>query len=293
MNFRAVEKKIKTVSNVKKITRAMQMVSAVKMRKSQEQALQTRPYTQKLESMLLRILKSKDFPKDAVSWFKKTSTSKKLHILITSNKGLAGSFNANLFRFMANRVSFDSDNFITMGKRGADFVRRMGGEIEADFSKEVPFIDQANAVFTLVKEGYMSDRFGHVSVIYNQFESTFIRTPAIEPFLPLEDIAKLAENQDQDLADSSTHKLYLIEPKDTRILESLIADLLTQKVRRAILDSQASEHSARMMAMQQATDNATELIFGLTLLRNKLRQTSITNELLEMSAAKESTEISN
>lgn len=291
MNFRKVQKKIKTISNVKKITKAMQMVSAVKMRKSQADALDTRPYTQRLERAVRRIIGSADVSHALNTLMRPTSQNGyTVYIVISSDKGLCGSFNAHVLKFLYTQVDFEHDQFIVVGKRGAEFIRRLGGHIRADFSSGGDMANTSNAVFSDVYSGYTTGEFSRVSIVYNRFISSFRYTPTKENFLPVTDLQVIAYEGEDTEEEVSTTTNYALEPEPERLLMALTQDLLVQKIRRALLDSLAAEHSARMFAMKNATDNAQELIYSLTLVRNKLRQSSITNELLEMAAAKESSE---
>ncbi len=282
MNFRKVSKKIRSISNVAKITRAMQMVSAVKMRRSQQAAIAARPYTQKLEEVLSRLLAAGSLTLSEIPYLKPQSGGKTLIILVTSNKGLCGGFNFNLFKFIIKSQELENCDFIAVGNKGAHFASRTARQI-ADFATE-PLIDNAGAIFASAREAYFSGQYSQVKLVYNRYLSAMSFTPYEESFLPVNNVVDLTGE-----SISETTTAYTIEPLSEAMMISVIEDLLTQKIRSAILDSQAAEHSARMMAMKAATDNAVELIGNLTLYRNKLRQASITSELLEMTAAQEST----
>jgi len=280
MNFRQVGKKIRTIGNVKKITKAMQMVAAVKMKKAQTVALQGQPYRDVLQKMIGNVIDqgtSKFIKQDGQDY-----TGKTLYILISSNKGLCGSFNFNVIKLALREIDFNNSSFITLGKKGSTLVSKMGGAVQADFSDNVPFIDNVSAIFTMISQSFLSGEYSKIAVVYNKFISTFKIVPSIEPILPIskEELIALQKKGDQ----------YIIEPDKASIVESLLNDYLKEKITGAILDSEASEHSSRMMAMKNATDNAGDIIFNLTLLKNKLRQASITNELLDITTAKISTE---
>src|SRR3989338_704650 len=283
MNFRQVRKKAKTVQNVKKITNAMQMVSAVKMRKSQREALEGREYRAMLDEVISEVLSSKSMIKESkIPWIETTVGSRSLCILISSNKGLCGSFHSYLFKEVLDKQDLTTADFIVIGKKAAEFITRTRTKIIADFSSQIPFIDNVSAVFSVIEERYVSGQYSKVFVIYNKFITSFKNEPTIEKLLPITEIKQLdKENKEIRTAEAD----YLLEPSGSDLLKPLIDDYLKEKIRGAIRDSEAAEHSARMMAMKSATDNATELIFNLTLLGNKLRQTQITNELLDMVAA--------
>lgn len=279
MNFRQVGKKIRTIGNVKKITKALQMVSSVKMRKAQVSATQGQPYRALLQKMISRVADqqvSKFVKQDGISYPEKT-----LYILLSSNKGLCGSFNFNVVKLAVKEVEFKNADFITLGKKGATMLSKVGGTIKADFSANEPFVDNVSAIFSIVSEGFLNGEYGKVAIIYNKFISTFKIVSTIETLLPISKDELNVEEKDAHIDD------YVIEPDKETIVLHLLDDYLKEKVTGTILDSIASEHSSRMMAMKNATDSASDIILGLTLLKNKLRQASITSELLDITTAKE------
>lgn len=280
MNIRQVRKKIKTVGNVKKITRAMQLVSAIKMRKAQQKALEGRPYLETLDNILSRILTKVDIKLSGLLSEKKAD--KELAIIISSNKGLCGAFNFNLFRFVTKNIDFDRSEFILLGKKGALLTIRLGGKIIADFSSNEP-LTAVSAIFNMALSKFLTEEYKAVYLVYNKFISTLRSEPIKEKILPVK-ISK------QDLANIKKEEEYLIEPRPELIVDPLLRSFIEEKIRGAIMSHEAGEHSARMMAMKSATDNANDLTYELTLLRNKLRQEKITNELLDMITAKESVE---
>lgn len=292
MNFRQVRKKIKTIGNVKQITKAMQMVSSVKMKKAQDQAVEGRLYRETLDDIMNKVIGKTDVSETGFMKVDTEKATKSLYVVITSNKGLCGSFNFNVFKLMLKTVDFKTDDFITIGKKGADFLVKMRGNILADFSATVPFMQSVSPVFSLIKEKYNTGEYKAVYVVYNQFISTLKQQPMATQMLPLENKKETAPIEEKK-EEKKIAAHYVIEPSVSEVFESLLLDFLQDKLRGAILDSEAAEHSARMMAMKNATDSAGELVYSLTLLRNKLRQASITNELLEITTATISSEGSN
>lgn len=284
MNLRQVRKKIKSIRNVRKITRAMQLVSAIKMRKAQEVEIEGRPYRDTLSAVIQKLTASFDFSLSEL--FKvKSQKDRRLVILISSNKGLSGSFLVNLFRFLVREHKDLSDTeFVSVGNKGAVFVQRLGGTLVADFSKGVPLSD-VTAIFSFALEKYMLGEYKRVIIAYNKFISTFRFEPTQELLLPF--TFKRETEVDKRLLSE-----YLIEPSPEEIIGELLKNYLEEQIRGAIISSEACEHSARMLAMKNATDNATDIIYNLTLVGNKLRQEKITGELLDMITAKESVEIS-
>lgn len=280
MNLRQARKKIKTVGNVKKITKAMQLVSAVKMKKAQADYIEGRPYRETLEKMIKKII-GKVGPE--VSKLLRINESKKeIIILISSNKGLCGSFNMNLFNFMLKNRDLSNSDFVALGKKGAVILSKLGNNLLADYSSNKP-LGQVSAIFSLVLEKFMADEYHQIALVYNKFVSAFKVQPVKEILLPV----KLEKNEDQA---KKIEEEYVFEPSPELIIDSVLRGYIEEKIRDAVLSSQAGEEAARMMAMKNATDNAMELIFELTMLRNKLRQEKITYELLDMITAKESVE---
>lgn len=282
MNVRQVRKKIKSISNVKKITRAMQLVSAVKMKRAQQLALEGRPYREELESIIVRVLSSTEVS-SPLTTVNTEGATKELVIFITSNKGLCGAFNINLFRLILKMKDMENIVFLTIGKKGTGFAASLSREIAADFSAFVPF-EAVTAIFELALQSYISKKFSQVSIVYNRFISTLRSEAVKETILPV---------SFQDLnQDKKYEHEYLTEPAKDILFEGLLKDYVEEKIRGAILNSEATEHSSRMIAMKNATDNANDLIYSLTLLRNKLRQQKITYELLDMITASESVSVS-
>lgn len=290
MNFRQVKKKIKSVGNIKKITKAMQMVSAVKMKKAQKQALDGRLYREQLEVIIDKAMEKMEGKYSDLlikTDSKKKQTNKKLHILVSSNKGLCGNFNFGLLSFVLKNTDLDNDEYVVIGKKAADFLARLKCKVIADFSGELPFIDNVSAVFSLIVGGYLEKKYSEIHLVYNKFISTSKYVPTKAKLLPIEDFSKYEKEKDED-ASEVVQKEYLIEPSPEEIVDAVLRDLLKEKIKSAILDSEAAEHSARMLAMKNSTDNATDIIYNLTLEGNKLRQASITNELLDMISALQS-----
>lgn len=281
MNFRQVRKKIKTISNVGKITKAMQMVASVKMKKSQQEALAGRAYREILEKIMRRLRGGIE----DVGYKGKAEGSKNLYIFVSSNKGLCGSFNFGLFKKALKEADFKKSDFVTLGKKGADFILKMGGDIIADFSPQLPFIDNVSSVFSIVKNGFIDGKYANVYLFYNKFASTVKHEPVNLRLLPI-----VREGQMETKADQDSSIEYVIEPSFEEVLISLVEEGLKDKIRGAILDSEAAEHSSRMLAMKNATDAAGDIVYNLTLLRNKLRQSTITNELLDIVTATQSSQ---
>lgn len=286
MNLRTVRKKTKSIRNVRKITKAMQLVSAIKMKKSQEREVEGRPYLEVLKEVINRIIIGIDTSSSQLLKAESNAKKRDLIILITSNKGLSGSFLVNLFRFLVkSEINFSGSDFVTVGTKGSLFVGRMGSKIIADYSSGKP-LDEVSAIFSFVLQKYLVRDYRSVLIIFNKYISTFKSETVMEKLLPFSWDKKL--NSEKILTPG-----YLIEPNPEEILDSLLKSYLEEMIRGTIISSEAVEHAARMMAMKNATDNATDIIYNLTLVGNKLRQEKITNELLDMITAKELVEIEN
>lgn len=282
MNIRLVRKKIKSVSNVKKITKAMQLVSGIKMKKAQQLAIEGQPYRYDLEKIIKKVVSNLDPGFSSLLSRNLTSQSKDLIIFVSSNKGLCGSFNFNLFRFVLKNIDFKNSEFITIGKKAAGMVSRMDSKVIADFSS-INSIDSVSAIFQTSLMAFVEGKYQQVKLVYNRFINTLKHEPTLTTLLPV-------NIEDEDDQKKSPDNEYIVEPSPETIIDSLLRSLIEEKIRGAIIDSEAAEHSARMIAMKSATDNATDVIYNLTLLRNKIRQEKITYELLDMITAKESAE---
>jgi ATP synthase, F1 gamma subunit len=279
MNLRAIRKKIKSIGNVKKITRAMQLVSAVKMKKAQMEAVETMPYRNFLNLAILKSMSliDKNYSPLLASH---TENGRKLLIVISSNKGLCGYFNFSIFKFLT-KEDLKTTDFIVLGKKAGSFINKIGGKIIADFS-HINFDMAVSPIFSESLKLFLSGDYQEVYLIYNHFINPVKFETVKQLILPtkLEKIENIQVN----------NKEYLIEPDPNQVINEVLKNLVEEKIRGAIIESAAAEHSARMMAMKNATDNATEIIYNLTLLRNKVRQERITNELLDMVSAKISVE---
>ncbi len=267
----------------------MQMVSAVKMRKAQMLEVEGRPYRDGLTEMIATLSKKIDPSFSKILQVDTKSAQKELLVVVSSNKGLAGSFNVSLFRHILSLYpSFKNVDIVTVGSKGSQFFSRLkDATIVADFSGG-NLLHEASALFDFLLEQYGTGKYTSVSISYNQFVSTLRSDQVKKTLLPLSILeeAETTETQKQNLKGFDL----IIEPSAAEILEELLKSFLEYTIRGAIISSEAVEHSMRMMAMKSATDNAVEIIYQMTLLANRLRQEKITNELLDMITAKESVE---
>jgi len=263
------------------------MVSAVKMRKAQLLELESRPYREGLTELISKVMKKVDPSAARLLQVDTMQAQKRLVIIVSSNKGLAGSFNVNIFRFVLKTFKDVSNvDLVTVGSKGTQFFGRLKDlSIVADYSG-ANLIIESSAIFDFIIEKYLTGIYSSVSVIYNSFISTMRSVVVEETLLPLSLVEMKAKSQEE--SEASTTQDLLIEPSAREILEDLLKSFIESKIRGALISSEAVEHSARMMAMKSATDNATEIMHQMTLLANRLRQEKITYELLDMITAKES-----
>lgn len=287
-NTRELRRRIKSVKNTAQITKAMQMVAAAKMRKAQNQAINGRPYSFNLSSALKRVLPLVDLGSHPLLQ-SNPSTSLRVRksgvIIISTDKSLCGSLNTNLFRMITNSDLISSDNvFYTVGKKGRSFIARMGKNLLADFDNlDIVTFRQATLLSKLIMDAFKSGEIGEAYITYPHFGSALRQEPTKMRLLPIkvEDIMEYMKEEPQEVSGSE----YLFEPDPSRLLDYILVHHIQIKIYQALLETKASEHSARMMAMQNATDNALELVDDLNLTYNQTRQSAITKELLEITTA--------
>src|SRR3989338_6851891 len=306
---RQLKTKIGAVRNIRQITRAMQMVAATKMRKAQEVALRARPYARKSLALLLHLLKYAEKEETQRIFGLNQANAKIALIVITSDKGLAGSFNSAVLRAAARVGEERGDaDIVAVGRRGRDFFRnrglpagRHGAHIAAEFFQfsDIVSFGDVKPLADWVLQTYEQQEYGTIAVCSTQFVSALVQRPAVRQIFPLEieqlrqaveDIvpktgkySELALQEEEIVRDLN----YVLEPSREQILQTVVRNLIRVHIAHLVFESNASEHSARMMAMKNATENADRLQEELTLALNKARQTAITQELTEISTAKE------
>lgn len=285
-SLQSLNRRIKTARNIKQITKAMEMVSASKMRRAQSQALSSRPFAQKLYKTLQTIATLTDPSMHPL--LKHSDTGKNIIILISTDKSLAGSLNTNLFRGTVDQLEMLALNqfeFILVGQRGRPFALSYNHPIYAEFSHlpdPVAYQDTV-PISQMVIRGFLNGEFQTVTLIYMDFVSTLVQKIRLQTLLPLRldiDIQAASEAEALDtITESKT--TYLFEPSAKTILDWLLPYYVELTLFQAILEAKASEHSARMVSMKNASDNASEIISDLSLMYNKQRQAKITSELLD------------
>ncbi len=281
-----IRRRIKGVKSTGKITKAMQLISAVKMRKAVESALAIRPYAEGMVGILKQVAgEMKKQSTSANIFFSGNGGDTDLYVLITSNKGLCGSYNAGVLRLLASlRKDRPSRNatYIVLGKKGQQAIVRMKGNLIASFHSFIskPEVKDLRAVAKLIIEEFVSGRAARVEMIWTDFVSSFQQTARNSVLLPLSE----AHLTDDGTASSSLSGEYCIEPEPTEVLSAMLPRFLEMRLYHALLESNASKESMRMMAMKNATDAAKEMAFDLTLTYNQIRQGKITQEIAELSA---------
>lgn len=278
-NIRLIKGRIKSAKNIAQITRAMELVAASKMKRAQLVALASKLYANKIHEMVMRLAIRTDAASHPLLVRPKTLAGKRLVVVIATNKGLCGGLNTNLFRWLLREGFVNkSVDTIVLGKKGLNFVLTSGAAVKADFSDTVPFVESVPALTQLVTDEYLAGHYDGVDLVYNEFVSAIKQIPRKKTILPL--------TIEATETGSGTNGEFLIEPAVGEVFEALIPHYLENQVRDAILQAEASEHSARMVAMRSATDNALSLMGDLTLLYNKARQEKITYEITDMVTAR-------
>jgi len=283
-NTQDIRRRIKSIRNIGQLTKAMQMVAASKMRRAQQQALAGRPYAALMNRVLVSLQKRTDPRLHPLLNIR--DVKKELVLIISTDKGLAGALNTNLFREAAN-FEMSKTAFVVTGRKARQFVARTKREMLADFElKDSPSFVETKAISKFCTEKFLNREVDKVSVLYTHFINTVNQKPVIQTLLPISafDLPK-GEKTEGAANDVDPMLGYVFEPNAERVLDAVLPYYIQYQVYQMILDARASEHSARMVAMKNATDNAAQFIKDLTLEYNKMRQASITTELLEIATA--------
>lgn len=308
VNTKAIKRRIKSVGNTKKITKAMELVAAAKMRKAVEAALNTRTYAQMAWDLLVHLSKTE---KTELPLLEVRPVKKLLVILVTSNKGLCGSFNSNIIKKTAAQLQDPKNiskhrvegkemapeekievDMIGVGKKGAQFAKKMGFNLVAaytDFS-DTPKLQDVMPIAKMAIEEYQNKKYDKVVVAYTDYKSTILQIAKLRQVLPISEVdlekmlgaTGLVTSSQLPVTGSVELNEYLFEPDKTEVLRIVLPRLVETQIYQATLESSASEHSARMMAMRNASDAAEDMIKELNLNFNKARQAAITQEIAEI-----------
>ena len=272
---RDIRRRIGAVKNIKQITRAMQFVAASKLRRAQESTLQSRPYSDKIDEVLAdlaAVLGDEDHP-----LLGEREGGRRMIVLITTDRGLAGPLNTNTVRFAAREITEHPGDLtvVTVGRKGRDAMARARVPLEAHFPGfgDKPTFADVLPLARLVTDAFVDGSVATVDIIYSRFVSTLTQRPDVDRLLPVEP----AED-----TEGIPGRQFIFEPNAATVLTQLLPRYVATRLFQAVLESKASEESSRMVAMKNATENAEELIEDLTLSYNKVRQSNITREMIEI-----------
>ena len=289
-SLKDIRGRIGSVRNIAQITRAMEMVAASRMKRAQDAIIAARPYSDELRDALSRVAAVVD--KEIDPLLARRPVRRVALIMITTDRGLAGSLNANAIRtslrWVQDRIATRNGDgpveieAITIGRKGRDGLRRAGIPIAAHFSQlgDRPAFTDVTPNARLVTQDFLDEKYDEIHVAFSTFISTLTQRPEITQLLPIQQPAQ-AEGQ------AAANDEYLFEPSPEAVLSRLLPHFVAIDLYRAVLENQASEQSARMIAMRNSTDNANELIDDLTLVYNKTRQSTITREMIEIASGAE------
>jgi F-type H+-transporting ATPase subunit gamma len=285
---RDIRRRIKSVKNTRQITKAMELVAASKMKKAQQAALAGRPYAELMARMLAALANRVEEAQHP--FLTKRDVKTRGIILITSDKGLAGPLNANLFKVVTEIKT--PAKYAVIGRKGAQFIARTHRNLLADFTvtDRVAFAEVKVVAEFMVKQ-FLDGVVDTVEVLWPRFRNTLVQVPTLLPLLPLTSVKDVIAGLQSAAGDSAESRLnaveqqMIFEPDPETVLQALLPLYVNREIHQQALDAKASEHSARMVAMKTAKDNATKLLGDLTLEYNKARQAAITQEILEIAAA--------
>jgi F-type H+-transporting ATPase subunit gamma len=280
-NLKEVKQRINSVSSTQQITRAMKMVAAAKLRRAQDRILKMRPYSQKLTAILDEVVASMGGELEIV-YAEKRPVQKVLIVAMTSDKGLCGAFNSNILKTTSGLVSNEYKGkdvtVLPLGKKAYEFFTRRDFKVKVDFFeifKDVKYEEVRN-IAAFAMDGFIKREFDEVVLVYNHFRNVATQDITVEQFLPMGSLSPSgAEAKQTD---------YILEPSKEYVVQDLVPTALKTQFYKAVLESNASEHGARMTSMDKATENAAELLKELKLMYNRTRQAAITSEILEIVA---------
>ena len=291
-SLKDIRGRIGSVRNIAQITRAMEMVAASRMKRAQDSILAARPYADELEDALGRVVSAAGLTEEVDPLLARRPVQRVAMIVITTDRGLAGSLNANatrtVLRWVTERASRTNGDgrveieAITVGRKGRDALRRAGVPIAAHFTQlgDRPSFSDVTPIARLVTEDFLAEKYDEIDIAYSTFVSTLAQKPQIDTLLPVVEPELGEEHQ-------RTNDEYLVEPSPQAVLSRLLPHYVAIGIYRAVLENNASEQSARMIAMRNSTENANELIDDLTLVYNKTRQATITREMIEIASGAE------
>ncbi|TYP75652.1 ATP synthase F1 subunit gamma [Paenibacillus methanolicus] len=273
--MREIKRQIKSKQNTKQITKAMEMVAAAKLRRSQDAALAARPYTEKIREVVASIASSGGSIKHPM--LETREVKRTAYLVITSDRGLAGGYNVNVLRKVSTALrehkSANEYSIFVIGRKGRDFFNRRGIPIAEEVTglSDSPSFSDIKSIAAAAVQGFEAGKYDELYIVYNQFHNAITQTPVLKKLLPL-----------ADLESTGSKTSYEYEPTPEDVLNVLLPKYAETVIYSAILEGKASEFGARMTAMGNATKNATKMIAGLTLTYNRARQAAITQEIAEI-----------
>lgn len=286
-SLRDIKRRIAGVKNISQVTRAMQMIAAAKMRRAQDQVRSSRPYADKAWEVLTHLSQQPGSKDQLHPLLVQRPVKKACIVLINSDRGLAGGYSSNMMRKTAHFIKDYGKpiSLVTVGRKGKTFFRNASSPIIAEFSgmPDKPSVLDVLPIAKIVIDDFLSGEFDEVYLAYTDFINTMSQKPVVKRLLPL-----LPDNTDEQAVSEHVAKakvnknVYIYEPDPEELLNIVLPRFTELQIYQALLESLASEHSSRMVAMRSATDNANELVADLTLTYNRVRQESITKEMLDI-----------
>lgn len=287
-NLRNIQRRIKSVRSTSQITKAMQLVASSKMKKAQNQAISGRDYIAALAYVFAHLRNS--ISEESHPFLSPGKGDKELVLIIGTDKGLCGALNANLFKEIKDR-SLEQTDFLAIGAKISTMLKRTRRNVELGpiLPDPVPLVS-LSGVYKQIEKAFLSGTYSKVTIVYSQFINTLVQKPASVQLLPIEaeQLDQLAEMGKREMGDNFSE--FILEPSPEKVLEALLPLLVLYDIYQMALEARASEHSARMVSMKAATENAQDIIKELTLVYNKERQSAITSELTEISSAMQAME---
>jgi F-type H+-transporting ATPase subunit gamma len=292
-NLRDIRRRIKSVKNTRQITRAMQLVSSSKMKRAQDAAIAGRPYALLLADLLDTVGEKLNLSGVTIShpFFEKREVKTRGILVLSTDKGLCGALNSNLFRKIAEEVKGDA-KFIAVGRKATQFVSRSQRDLVADFTiSDKAEFSELRPMLKLLIDAYKKGEVDTIEVAYPRFVNVMVQEPMIRSLLPIVDLQEVLESLKERFANLTSLEArgdtreMVFEPSAEAVLDALPELYVKVIIHQMVLESRAAEYSARMVAMKAATDNATTLVDDLTLDYNKARQAAITQEILEIAAS--------
>jgi len=284
--LKEVKTRIGAIKSTQKITKAMKMVSASKLRRAQDKIVSARPNALKMNELLMHLLKTADTSLNVLMQSREVKSS--LIVVISADRGLCGSFNANIIKYAVNYVKNAGHDvqIITIGKKSSDYFKKRNYNVIASYNNILGKLtpELVSDIVKSITKGYLNSEYDTVEIIYNEFKSIAKQNLVSEKFLPLHFETDEKEDKKESLID------YIYEPSETEILNALIPKQLNVQFLKTLLESNAAAEAARMTAMETATKNASDMILFLDLVYNKARQEKITYEISDMVTARLATE---